>query len=159
MGNLELDLDSTPAVNMDFDPLPDGRYLAQVSESSVVANSSGTGLLLKLTFDILDDAYKGRKVWAQLNIRHPNEKAQQIGRGQAAALCRACGKVGLVDDSSEIHEVPVVVKLKTEKSEGYNPKNVITGFYPTTTTTQKKESGPAPAVSNGASFDDDELPF
>lgn len=153
MGNLDFDVDGTPARNMDFDPLPKGRYLAQVGNSEVVPTQKGDGLILKLTFDVLEAGFEGRKVFDQLNIQNPSEKAQQIGRGMLSALCKACGKTGTVSESYEIHEIPVVVAVKLDESPGYAPKNKITGFYPAT----KKEDNEK-VLLNASNDQADDLP-
>ena len=61
-----------------FDPLPAGKYVAAITESQMKPTKSGNGHYLELTFDVLDDGspagskYKGRKVWARLNLDNSN---------------------------------------------------------------------------------------
>lgn len=139
MGNLDFDVDGTNPISMDFEPLPKGHYLAQVSASEVVPTQAGTGLILKLTFEILEPDFLGRKAFDQLNIQNPSEKAQQIGRGMLSSLCRACGKTGIVSESYEIHEIPFVLGLKIDESPGYAPKNKVTSFASATKKGDNKE--------------------
>lgn len=130
MGIINHNTEDHQARNADFEPLPDGRYLAQMVDSEVKATSRGDGMILKATFEILEPGFEDRKVFTNFNIQNPNEKAEQIGRGMLSSLCKACGKTGLVEDSEDLHEIPVVIRVKVEPAQGeYGPKNVVTGFY------------------------------
>lgn len=150
MGNLDLDLDTIEEVKMDFDPLPKGEYLAEVTNSEVVPTKRGDGMILKLTFDVLEGDYKDRKIFASFNIANPSEKAQQIGRGQLKDLCIALGKSGIVNDSTELHGIPFRVRVKIETSEGYAPRNVPTSYAP---------AKQVVAAVKETSLKDDVLPF
>lgn len=147
MGNLQFDVDEHEPKNMNFEPLPKGRYLAMISSTEVKPTSNGAGMLLKLEFDILESGFEGRKVFDQLNIKNPSEKAEQIGRGMLSALCRALGKLGIVDDSTELHDLPLIISVKVEPaSEGYEAKNKVNGFYPADlkpAVASKKKAAPA----------------
>ncbi len=52
----------------DFDPVPAGRYVAVITQSEVKLNKAGTGSYLQFTFQIIDGEYKGRYLWARLNL-------------------------------------------------------------------------------------------
>lgn len=161
MGNLSDNIDNrdvAPQNYGDFSPLPDGRYRAQLTASEVKTTSKG-GLMLKLTWDILEKEYAGRKVFGQLNIVNESQKAQQIGRGQLSALAKACGKVGIPEDSMELHEIPHVIKLVTVETPGYQPRNEVKGFYEDGKQIPK-ETAPT-KIGNVAivAADDDSLPF
>lgn len=117
--------------NMNYDPLPAGKYLARVTESEVVTTSKG-GEMLKLTFTVDEKGYESRRVWTNLNIVNDSEKAQQIALGMLSALCRAVGKVGVVSDSSMLHEKPLLISVGIEPgtTQYPEPRNKVTGFYP-----------------------------
>lgn len=132
MGNLSFNSAEVEPNNMNFDPLPAGKYLAHISESEVKETSKG-GEMLKLTIVIDEPGYENRRVWTNLNIVNASEKAQQIALGMLSALCRAVGKVGIVSDSSQLHDKPFIVSLGVEAGtvEYPEPKNRVNGFYPT----------------------------
>ena len=131
MGNLELDISTIEPASFDNSPLTPGRYRAKIIESSVVESKSGKGTLVKVTHEILGPQSEGRRLWSNFNLTHESEKAQQIGRGQISSLCRACGKLGWVDDTTELHEIEHEISVKTKEAEGeYQARSVITGFYP-----------------------------
>ena len=72
-----------------FEPVPAGKYLAAIVESEMKPTKSGNGHFLELTFEVGEGPYKGRKLWARLNLDNPNPQAVQIARGELSAICRA----------------------------------------------------------------------
>jgi len=111
-----------------FDPLPAGKYLACITESEMKATKKGAGQFLNLTFEIIEGEYKGRKVWARLNLKNPNPQAEQIARGQLSAVCRAVG-VMTPRDSVELHNLPLVVTVKVKKREDTGDlQNEVSGY-------------------------------
>lgn len=124
--------------NAGFDILPAGEYDAAIVASEVKATSAGTGKYLKLELQVLNGAYQNRKVWDQLNLWNPNEKAVAIAKGTLSALCRAVG-VLTPQDSSELHGKPLRIKVVVQKDDQYGDKNAIKGYKP-------RQAGPAPAA-------------
>ena len=127
----ELAFDATQVQpQQEFDLLPAGKYTAQVIDSEVVPTKSGTGDILKLTFEIMEGEHANRKLWARLNIRNESAQAQQIGLAQLSALCHAVGVTKLTD-SLELHEKPVLVTVKVRRAkpgDNYSDSNDVTGF-------------------------------
>ena len=71
----------------------------------------------------MDGEFKGRKVWARLNLRNKSEIAQRIGNEQFAAVRAACG-VPNPRDSQELHYKPHVIRVElipagTTQKNGY----------------------------------------
>ena len=98
------------------DPIPAGKYLAEIVASEVKATKAGDGSYLQLEFTVIDGPYKGHKVWDRLCINHPNELTQRIAQGNLSAICRAVG-VMQPRDSVELHNLPLVVTVKCKKRE------------------------------------------
>lgn len=98
----------------EFDPIPAGKYLAVITESEMKPTRSGAGSYLQLTFQILEGPYKGRFVWARLNLDNPNATAVEIARAELSAICRAVG-VMTPGDSVELHDLPLVITVKCRK--------------------------------------------
>lgn len=112
----------------DFDPIPAGKYAAVITESECKPNKAGTGSYLQLTFQILDGEYKGRFVWARLNLDNPNATAVKIARGELSAICRAVG-VLQPKDSTELHDLPLVISVKCKKRRDTDEvQNEIRGY-------------------------------
>lgn len=118
-----------------FDVLPAGEYEACIVSSVMKANSNGSGKYLNLELQILNGEFQNRRVFDLLNLVHTNEKAVQIARGTLSAICRAVG-VLTPKDSSELHNKPMRIKLKVEKSEEFGDRNKITAYKP-------RNAGPA----------------
>lgn len=113
-----------------FDALPAGKYLAAITESEVKPTKNGAGSYLQLTFTILDGEYKGRILWARLNLNNPNATAVKIARSDLSAICHAVG-VLQPRDSVELHNIPLIITVKCKKrSDTGELTNEIKGFTP-----------------------------
>lgn len=112
-----------------FELIPAGNYLAQITETEIKALTSGNGDGLKLTFEILSEGHRGRKIWVNLNIRHSNAQAEQISQQQLRELCEAAG-IARLDDTDQLKGIPVDVKVKIRKSTNpaYEDQNEIVGY-------------------------------
>lgn len=119
---------STVAPQSSSNPLPAGTYLAHVMESSIAPLKTGNGQALKLTLEILDGQFKGKRVWEHLNIQHTNEEAQRIAQSQLSALCHAINVIKLTD-TSDLHFKPVKIKVAVREAQGqYGASNNIKGY-------------------------------
>lgn len=129
MAQFQFDTNTVEKRENNFDLLPAGWYTAQVTQSDVVALKSGNGHAIKLTFDVLSEGYRGRKVWAQLNVRHTNPKAEQIAQQQLRELCDSIGLVRM-NDTIELHSKPVQIRVKIRKDDTgqYEDQNEVAGF-------------------------------
>jgi hypothetical protein len=120
----------------EFDPIPAGKYAAIITESEVKPTKSGTGSYLQLTFEVIDGEYKGRHLWARLNLDNPNETAVKIAQAELSAVCRAVG-VMTPKDSVELHNLPLVISVRCKKRKdteeitneikGYEKKEAAAG--------------------------------
>jgi len=99
-----------------FDPIPAGKYLAVITESEMKPTKAGTGQYLQLTFQVIDGEYKGRLIWARLNLDNPSAMAVKIARAELSAICRAIG-VMAPKDSVELHNLPLVIKVGCKKRD------------------------------------------
>ena len=120
-----------------LDPLPAGKYLAVVSESELKPTKTGGGKYLQLTFQIIEGEFKGRLVWARLNLENKSEMTVKIARGELSAICRAIG-VMQPKDSVELHNIPLEINVGLKKRDDNGEfTNVIKGYA-------KKGGGGAP---------------
>ena len=116
--------------NSSFDPIPAGKYLAAITASETKPTKSGGGSYLELTFSILEGEYKGRMLWARLNLDNPNATAVKIARGDLSAICRAVN-VMQPRDSVDLHNLPMVVSVKLKKRpDSGELSNELKGFEP-----------------------------
>jgi hypothetical protein len=117
-----------------YDPIPDGKYLAVITDSEMRPTKAGTGSYLQLTFEIIEGPHKGRLLWARLNLDNPNPTAVAVARAELSAVCRAVGVLA-PNDSVELHNLPLVIHVKCKKRSdtgeltnevrGYSPKAVL----------------------------------
>lgn len=114
-----------------FEPLPAGKYLAEIISSEYKANASKTGRYLTLTFKIVSEEGAGRRVFHLLNLDNPNETAVAIARRELDDIMLACGldEEDDVDDSDQLHGIEMCVTLGIQEASAQWPaKNVIKKF-------------------------------
>lgn len=111
-----------------FDPVPAGEYLCIITASEQKPTKSGNGSFLELVFEVIEGPFKGRKLWDRLNLVNPNELAVKIAQATLSAICRAVG-VMQPKDSCELHDIPLVCKVRVEKrADSDEPANTIKGY-------------------------------
>jgi len=126
-----------------LDPIPAGKYLAVVSDSEYKPTKNGGGKYLQLTFQIIDGEFKGRLVWARLNLENKSEMTVKIARGELSAICRAVG-VMQPKDSVELHNVPLEISVGLKRRDDNGEfTNVIKGYA-------KKGAAAAPRPTTAA---------
>jgi hypothetical protein len=136
MANLNGFNANTVEPSTDFEPIPAGKYLAVITGSEMKPTKAGTGSYLELTFQVAEGDYKGRLLWARLNLDNPNAMAVKIARGELSSICRA---VGVLEprDSCELHNLPLVVTVKQKADAEGELRNEIKGYA------QKEAAQPA----------------
>ncbi|MBN2129322.1 MAG: DUF669 domain-containing protein [Sedimentisphaerales bacterium] len=99
-----------------FEPLLAGKYVAAITGSEMKQNKAGTGSYLELAFTVLEGEYKGRQLWARLNLHNPNATAVKIARSELSAICHA---VHVLEprDSVELHNLPLLITVKCKKRQ------------------------------------------
>ena len=99
-----------------FEPVPAGKYKAQITASEMKPTKQGDGSFLELEFTIVDGAYKGRKMWDRLNLNNPNAKAVEIAKRTLSSICRAVNVLRPAD-SVALHNIPLMITVKMKKRE------------------------------------------
>lgn len=130
MALLPFDVSAAPKRENTYELLPMGWYTAQVIGSEIVPLKDDKGQALKLTFEVLSDGYRGRKLWARLNVRHSGSpESERIANEQLRELCESIG-VTRMQDTVELHNKPVQirVKIREDKSGKYDPANDVVGY-------------------------------
>lgn len=149
--DMGFDVNELPVADSDYAPIQDGWYRANISIADIKATKDGTGQYINLTYDIVAPTNAGRKVFGMINVRNKSSKAEEIGRQQLGSLMRAIG-LAKVNDTDELLGATLEIKVATEKSEGYEPRNVVKGYKavegvtnvtaPTTTADAPKSAAP-----------------
>jgi len=111
-----------------FDPIPAGKYLAAIIDSKFKPTKSGKGEYLELTFQVLEGEFKGRQLWARLNLKNPNAQTVRIARAELSAICRAVDVI-TPNDTTDLHNLPLVVTVRCKKRQDTGEiTNELRGF-------------------------------
>lgn len=122
--------DATQVEPVSFDAIPAGDYIAAIVASEEKQTQSGNGTYLKLTLEILEGEFKGRKLFDNLNLNNPNAQAVQIAKGTLSQICRSVN-VMQPRQSEELHNKPMVIKVVLlEKAYQGQDKNEVKGYAP-----------------------------
>lgn len=111
-----------------FDTVPAGWYNVMMDESDLKPTKDGAGTYLQARFNVMDGQYRGRKLFARLNIRNSNAQAQEIALRQLSAIGHAVGVLH-IQDSQQLHGLPLKVKVKIRKGDdNYEDQNEIISY-------------------------------
>ena len=127
MARLGFNVEQVP--DNDYSPILDGEYAAQIIKSEMKDTKAGTGQYLELRVQILEPPYNGRIVFDRLNLINPNQVAVSIANRTLADICTALG-ITEIEDSEELHNQELTVRIATEERDGYPPSNVIKKYLP-----------------------------
>ncbi len=129
------------------DPIPAAWYNAIMDQSEMKPTSDGNGMRLAVRFSIIDGPYVGRKVFEGLNLQNANAVAQEIAYKQLSAIAHAVN-VLLVEDSSQLHNIPLKIKVTLVPASGqYAAKNDIKAYKNINEQVGGAAVGAAPASS------------
>jgi hypothetical protein len=111
--------------------VPAGEYPAIMVESEKKSTNANDGHYLNTKWQIVAGEFQNRIVFQKYNLwlAPHKETALQIARGQFSECCRAVG-VNTPRDSSELHNKPVMIKVKVKKDDQYGDQNEITAYKP-----------------------------
>ncbi len=106
----------------DFSPVPNGTYSVIIVETEVNPTAAETGHYLSIKMQICDHTeMDGRVLFTNLNLDNPSDQAVAIAKKELATICRAAGIVKL-DDTDQLHDKVIEVKVVVEKRKGDNEK-------------------------------------
>jgi hypothetical protein len=137
------------APGVDYTPIPSGDYVARITDSEMKATSDNRGQYLSLTHEILDGPYKGRFIWARLNLDNPSAQTVEIAQRQIAQICHAIGISTVPQDSMQLHNKPMVIRVEFQPA-GPDRKGRMRQKDSNEIKSWKKLDGPAPAVAPAA---------
>lgn len=107
--------------------VPAGWYIVSADESMIRPTKDGANAYTQFRFSILDGQYKGRKLFARFNLQHANPQTSEIAQRGLSALCHAVNVLQL-QDTAQIHDIPLKVRVTVKKDEGYEPSNEIRSY-------------------------------
>ena len=128
-GNLSgFDASQVPE-QQEFAAVPAGQYVAIATASAFKPTKNGQGEFLQFDFEIIDGEFKGRKLWARLNLRNRNATAVDIAQRELGAICRAVGVIK-PNDSAELHNRPITLTVDVELDDRNRQSNIIKKYEP-----------------------------
>jgi hypothetical protein len=123
MANLFGSYDPNAEAQQEFSAIPTGEYLAVIVDSDMKPTKKEDGEYLELTYQVQEGEFKGRKVWARLNLKSSNAQAAEIANRQFRSVREATGVMN-PRDSQELHNKPHVIRVEfipsgTKQKNGY----------------------------------------
>jgi hypothetical protein len=120
----------TVAPAAELGALPAGEYLVAITDSEFEDTKARDGKFLKLVFSVLDGPHKGAKIFDRLNLINKNQTAVDIAQRALSAICHAVGVLG-VQDSQQLHDRPLKIKVNYEPAKGeYGENNRVKAYKP-----------------------------
>ena len=111
-----------------LEPIPTGKYLAVITESSLKPAKSGTSQNLDLTFQITEGPYQNRLLSTRILIDGGNGPSRNNKKNELSLLCRAI-QVETPSNPAELHDRPLVICVRrTNRAETGEAINEVRGF-------------------------------
>lgn len=129
------------------DPIPSGTYEAVITGSEIKPTKAGNGTGINITFEIISESARGRKVWEWINYQHPNQEAQRIGQQTLATICKAVG-VAQLNETEQLHNIPLMITVGIDKNDA--TRNVIRGYAAKAGAQAAPAAAPAATPATGA---------
>ena len=77
--------------------------------------------------EVLDGEFKGRKVWDRLEHQQPGtSRPNKSARPHCSPS--ATQPASQLQDSAQLHNKPMRIRVTIKKSEGYEPSNEVKGY-------------------------------
>jgi len=112
----------TTELEDDFDGVPTGSYITVISASDYVVNSKNTGMNLKLTYEIIDGEFKGKKLFESLSLEHEKADTAIIANKAWNSIKMATVQKLHVEDSCEVHGIPLLIEVIYKKDSDFPNK-------------------------------------
>ena len=109
--------------------IPAGKYKCVITASGEQPTRAMTGTMLKLQMQVIEGPHQGQMVFDQLNVNNPSQTAMEIAQRTLSAICRATG-VMMPQDSSDLHNKPLLVTVTVETTKDYGTRNKVAGYEP-----------------------------
>ena len=131
--NMEFDIDLSDVKDEDienansFEPIPAGRYTLKAEEWEV-KTSKNANQYIAVTFSVVSEGYKTRKIWQNYAVGAAQGKfARALVKAWALATGENISSINK-DSMNALLERPFDAMVGIEESEGYKPKNKIEQF-------------------------------
>ena len=124
-----------------FAPIPEDWYEAEIIKSELKDTRDKKGKFLSLNFKVTDGDFDGRFVFTNLNLVNDSDTAVRIARADLKKICMAVGHEGELEDSLDLHNIPMMIKVSvTPETPQWPSKNEIKDFKSIATYEAMEES-------------------
>lgn len=126
MAQLSFDASTVKPNEGALDPIPEGWYVAQITESEMKpVKDAQNKAFLALTYTVLEGEYTGRKVRDRLNLVNDSQEAVEIAYGTLSAICHSVN-VLQINDTAQLHGIPMRIRVSINPgNEKYKPSNNV----------------------------------
>lgn len=100
-----------------------GQYPAVILDSGLKPTSKGDGQYLWLKVVITQGKFANTEFTERLNIVNPNNDAMRMAYGTLARISEALGMAQTPQDSSALHNKPLIIDVVTEPGEDWTNKD------------------------------------
>lgn len=120
------------------EPLPAGDYLAQIVESEIKESQAGTAYV-RFVWEIMEQKFAGRMAFDNVSIGNPAGKRYDPGKSPAEigqrklktiAVCGNHPNPNFLRDTEELHNLPMIIKIKVRHDPQYGAQNDVKGYRP-----------------------------
>ena len=110
-----------------FEPIPEGRYVASITDAKAGPLKSGKGQAVTATWEVQGGEYAGRRVFDRIIVSHESADAMKFGRRKLKDVAAACGVTEAITDLSVLQNKPcsIFVKIEDDPTGEYPPKNRV----------------------------------
>ncbi len=141
-----------------FDPIPPGDYTVEMLTFERKTSKSGNPYL-NCEYVVLTGEYAGRKLFDMISLT-------EAAAWKIKAWCKAADwpRNLIIDTDNDVQlrqiflGIEILVRVKTEKQEGYDPRARIDRFLPPKEK-QEPKTAPSPDMEKPPVDDDDEILF
>jgi len=133
----------------DFDLIPAGVYTAIMVKSEFKDGKKPGSKYINTQWQIVEGEHAKRVFFHMFTWENENERSVNIGKGQWSDVCRSVG-IELPNDTSDLHDKPLFVKLAIKSQKDYDDKNVAKSF--TSLATPIDAAQPAASGGGGPSW-------
>lgn len=150
MARIDFDSQNVPAAPV----LPEGDYECLIVKSDIKTTKKGDGRYVALELVVVDGDYKKWVLFDNITLDNPSEKATAMGQRKFSKLVTSCGHLK-IDDTSELHNIPIVASVKIEDNGEFGDQNRITKYRKigeateTETASRSAPKRPQAAVAGG----------
>lgn len=139
---------STVDIKDSFDPLPPNDYIIEMIDSEVRQTKVGDGEYMAARFRVCDGPYENRNFFINVTMESQNPVALSIGEKAMAQICAAVGLQKLLENTNELHNIPMLARLAIEEGKnGYPARNKVVWYKPATTSVSPAVAASAPAAA------------